>query len=83
MSLTESIIEEAALEWFAELGYAVGHGPQMAPGEVAAERDTFGDVVLVGRLREAISRLNRWVPGEVRAVIKRYLKARFERRLNP
>jgi type I restriction enzyme R subunit len=66
MSLNESIIEEAALEWFAELGYAVGHGPQMAPGEVAAERDTFGDVVLVGRLREAISRLNPSVPGEAR-----------------
>lgn len=47
--INESIIEEAALEWFAELGYAVGHGPQMAPGEVAEERDTFGDVVLVGR----------------------------------
>ncbi len=66
MSLNESIIEEAALEWFAELGYAVGHGPQMAPGEVAAERDAFGDVVLVGRLRKAISRLNPSVPGEAR-----------------
>ncbi len=66
MSLNESILEEAALEWFGELGYAVGHGPQMAPGEVEAERDTFGDVVLVGRLREAISRLNPSVPGEAR-----------------
>lgn len=28
-------------EW--ELGYAVGHGPQMAPGEPAAMRDSFGD----------------------------------------
>jgi hypothetical protein len=33
MSLNVSIIEEAALEWFAELGYAVGHEPQMEPGE--------------------------------------------------
>ena len=65
-SLSESIVEDAALEWFEELGYSVGHGPQMAPGEVAAERDTFGDVVLVGRLREAISRLNPSVPGEAR-----------------
>jgi type I restriction enzyme R subunit len=68
MSLTESIVEEAALEWFGELGYAVGHGPQLAPGEAAAEREpersgdsrrqSFGEVVLVGRLREAIRRLN-------------------------
>jgi type I restriction enzyme R subunit len=58
MSLTESIVEDAALTWFGELGYAVGHGPQMAPGEPAAERDSFGEVVLVGRLREALRQLN-------------------------
>ena len=51
MSLNESIVEDAALEWFGELGYAVSHGPQLAPGEPAAERDSFTDVVLVGRLR--------------------------------
>ena len=62
MTLNESIVEEAALEWFGELGYAVGHGPQLAPGEPAAERDGFGEVVLVGRLREAIRRLNRAIP---------------------
>jgi len=58
MSLNESMVEDAALEWFGELGYAIGHGPQLAPGEPAAERDSFGEVVLVGRLREAIRRLN-------------------------
>ena len=62
MSLNESIVENAALEWFGELGYAVGHGPHLAPGEPAAERDSFGEVVLVGRLREAIRRLNFSIP---------------------
>ena len=62
MSLNESIVEDAALEWFGELGYAVGHGPQLAPGEPAAERESFGEVVLVGRLREAIRRLNPAIP---------------------
>lgn len=33
MSLNEPIVEDAALEWFKELGYAVGHGPQLAPGD--------------------------------------------------
>ena len=66
MSLNESHVEEAALEWFAELGYAVGHGPQLAPGEPAAERASFGEVVLVGRLREAIRRLNPAIPEEAR-----------------
>src|SRR3989344_3356727 len=65
-TLNESIVEEAALTWFRELGYAIGHGPHMAPGEPAAERDSFGDVVLVGRLREAIWRLNPAIPEEAR-----------------
>ena len=67
MSLNESIVEDAALTWFGELGYAVGHGPHHAPGELAAERDSFGDVVLVGRLRKTIRRMN---PA---ATVKEYL----------
>ena len=62
MSLNESMVEDAALDWFEELGYAVGHGPHIAPGEAAAERDSFGEVMLVERLREAIRRLNPRIP---------------------
>ena len=58
MILSEAIVEEAALGWFLELGYTVLPGPQLAPGEPAAERESFSDVVLVGRLREAIRQLN-------------------------
>ncbi len=68
MSLNESHVEEAALEWFGELGYVIGHGPQLAPGEQAGstltptlsqgERESYGEVVLVGRLRKAIRRPN-------------------------
>ncbi len=66
MSLNESIVEDAALTWFGELGYALGHGPHLAPGESAAERESFGEVVLVRRLREAIQRLNPAIPEEAR-----------------
>jgi type I restriction enzyme, R subunit len=58
MSLNESIVEDAALEWFGKLGSTVGVWPHLAPGEPAAERDSFFEVVLVERLREAIRRLN-------------------------
>ncbi|MGB8354457.1 MAG: type I restriction endonuclease subunit R [Chthoniobacteraceae bacterium] len=64
--LNESIVEDAALTWFGELGYAVGHGPHLAPGEPAAERGSFGDVLLVERLRDAILRLNPKIPAEAR-----------------
>ena len=66
MSLNESTVEDAALEWLGALGYAIGHGPDMAPGEPAAERASFADVVLVARLRAAILRLNRLVPEDAR-----------------
>jgi len=66
MSLNESTVENAALEWLGELGYAVAHGPHIAPGEPTAERDSFSEVLLVGRLRDAIQRLNPAVPGEAR-----------------
>ncbi|NOY89911.1 MAG: DUF3387 domain-containing protein [Deltaproteobacteria bacterium] len=35
---TESVVEEATLEWFGELGYQVVHGPDIAPDESGAER---------------------------------------------
>ncbi len=63
-SLNESHVEEAALEWFGELGYAVGHGPHFAPDEPVSERDSFGEVMLVGRLREATRRMNPVIPVE-------------------
>jgi type I restriction enzyme R subunit len=64
--LNESIIEEITLSWFKELGYAVVHGPEIAPGEPGAERDSYGDVVLVGRLRDAVNRLNASIPEDAR-----------------
>ena len=66
MPLNESHVEDAALSWFEELGYSVGHGPHLAPGEHAAERESFSDVVLVGRLRSAIERLNPEIPAEAK-----------------
>ena len=66
MTLNESIVEDAALTWFGELCYASGYGAQLVPGEPAAERDLFCNVVLVGRLREAIRRLNPAIPEQAR-----------------
>lgn len=63
-SINESTVEDAAIAWFHELGYAIGHGPHIAPGETAAERRSFGDVVLEGRLREAIGHLNPSIPAD-------------------
>ena len=58
MPLTEADIEQIALQWFTECGYACVHGPDIAPGEPASERESYEQVVLVDRLRDAIIRCN-------------------------
>ncbi|MCE9520065.1 MAG: hypothetical protein K8R87_11010 [Verrucomicrobia bacterium] len=68
--ITESIVKDAALEWFGELGYAVGHGPYLASGEPVAKRDSFSEVVLMERLREAIRRLNPFTPSRTLVTLR-------------
>jgi hypothetical protein len=40
MTITESIVEDAALAWLGELQFAELRGPEIAPGEVAVESQT-------------------------------------------
>jgi len=65
-SFTESVVEDASLAWLEALGYAVLHGPDIAVGEVGTERSdpNYRDVVLEGRLRQALVRLNPDLPNE-------------------
>ncbi|MGY1814341.1 type I restriction endonuclease subunit R [Blastococcus sp. SYSU D00820] len=56
--VAESGVEEVCLEYFADLGWQVLHGPDIAPGEQTAERLSYRDVLLEGRLRAAVARLN-------------------------
>jgi len=63
-SFTESVAEQAALGWLESLGWTVTHGPDIAPGELAAERSDCAEIVLTGRLRQALARLNPTLPPE-------------------
>jgi type I restriction enzyme R subunit len=65
-NLVENDVELATLDWFQALGFAVLHGPHIAPNEPSAERDSFGEVVLVGRLRAALRQINPTIPEEAR-----------------
>ena len=62
--VAESTVESAALSWLSDLGYSVLHGPAIAPGEPAAERSDYSQVILESRLRSAIDRLNPGLPAE-------------------
>jgi type I restriction enzyme R subunit len=61
---TESVVEDAALAWLESLGYAVLHGPEIAPDAPGAEPSdpNYRDVVLERRLRQALVRLNPELP---------------------
>ncbi len=63
---TETIVEDAALGWLAELGFEARYGPDLAAGQPGSERSDpqARDVLLEGRLRSALARLNPSLPAE-------------------
>ncbi len=68
-TIAESHVEEAALAWLAELGYTVAAGPDIGPDGARPERAAYGEVLLLGRLRAAIARLNPSLAPEAQAAV--------------
>jgi type I restriction enzyme R subunit len=62
--ITESVVEDAALDWLRELGYEVLSGLAIAPGEPAAERSDYKQVFLFDRLQTKLEDLNPKIPPE-------------------
>jgi len=62
MGISETDIENVAVEWLAGMGYTILPGPSIAPGELTAERSEYDVVVLTGRLREALVNINPDLP---------------------
>ena len=50
-TITESIVESAALEWLAHLGWQVAHGLDTAPDTLGAERDALLPKLVSGEIR--------------------------------
>ena len=57
-AFNESIVEDAALDYLRQLGYATAFGPDIAPGGAHAERASYEQIYLFDRLREAALRIN-------------------------
>lgn len=64
MPVYESHFEEAALDWFTELGYQKISGYDIAPAPdgVTPERANYKQVILTDRLREKLTELNPSLP---------------------
>ena len=61
-SISESVVEQAALAWLEGTSWRIAHGPDIAPGAPGEERADYGAVVLERRLRDAFARLNPDLP---------------------
>jgi type I restriction enzyme R subunit len=74
--ITESIVEQAALDWLGGLGYEVLSGLTIAPGEPAAERVDYKEVFLFDWLQTKLEDLNPRIPLEGLQAWDRRLAAR-------
>jgi len=63
-AFNESTVEQAALAWLESAGWQTRNGAEIAPGEPAAERDDYGQVVLSRRLQDALAGINPALPAE-------------------
>ena len=63
--LTESAIEAFAIKLFERLGYSAVYAPEIAPDGDRPERGHYSDVLLAGRLEQAIKRINPTLPPAV------------------
>ncbi len=64
MPVYESHFEEAALDWFVELGYqrVLGYDIAPAPDGVTPERNNYRQVILPERLRDRLQAINPTIP---------------------
>ena len=62
--LSESVVEEATLTWLQSVAWHVVDGRDISPGTSASERDSYKQVVLEHRVRDALGLLNPELPSE-------------------
>jgi type I restriction enzyme R subunit len=63
--LCESAIEEMVIEELQSLGYAYVAGVDLAPDAPSHERESYGDVLLMGRLENSVAKINPNLPPDV------------------
>src|SRR5579883_3401636 len=61
---SESAVEQATLAWLESVGWKIVGGVEIAPGEPGAERESYTQVILERRLRDALARLNPTLPSD-------------------
>lgn len=65
--ITEYSIEEFAIELLNKLGYEYIYAPNIAPDGETPERETYEQVLLIDRLKNAVKRINKSIPVDAQA----------------
>lgn len=72
--IVESEVETVVLDILSEQGFQIRFGPDIAPDGMYPERKSYSDVILSGRLADAVSVLNPKMPKEMwDEALKRFL----------
>lgn len=73
--ITETIIEHSTIEILQAQGWDYANGREISPEGLYCERDSFSDVLLLKRLREAIARINPGIPADAQeAAVQKVLR---------
>ena len=73
--ITESELEEHALDILRDIGYKIINGYDISPDGKTPERKNYREVVLIERLKRAVERLNPEIPETAREeAIKKVLR---------
>jgi len=62
--LTESAIENFTINLLEKQGYQYIYGPDITSDSEMLERSSFGEIILLERLKNAVSRINPFIPEE-------------------
>jgi len=74
--LTEDDLEQLCLGWFADQGWEIHHGPDIAPDGSNPQRANYHDVFLTPVLTSCLQKLNPHLPSDVfEQVISRITRA--------
>lgn len=73
--ITENIIEQSAIEILQLQGWEYANGKEISPEGLFCERDSFNQIVLLNRLRNAIAKINPTIPLDAKeAAIQKVLR---------
>lgn len=75
VTYNEDAYELQCLDWLEGIGWNLAKGPEIAHDGMMPERSSYKDILLVGRVEDAISRINPGTPKDVIRKVRQMLES--------